>query len=203
MSADLEALAREAADWARAQSAETQAELYLSRSGERSLARRDGARDGVEIAESLGAGVRVIRDGRVGFASAGGADLVTLKTLWRRAVEQLPHAASEPGRALPGPSADPADPAFDASLWDATLFSRPWEELDARLVSAEAAASAGGKARALRSELAESRGEVVVANTRGVLARERGGSASVSVSSAAEDRGETQVGEGLDRKSVV
>jgi len=196
MSADLEALAREAADWARAQSAETQTELYLSRSGERALARRDGARDGVETAESLGAGVRVIRDGRVGFASAGGADPETLRTLWRRAVEQLPHAAPEAGRALPGPSADAADPAFDASLWDGTLFTRPWGELEARLVTAEDAASAGGKTRALRSELTESRGEVVVSNTRGVLARERGGSASVSVSSAAEDRGETQVGEG-------
>ena len=196
MNSDLEALATEAVSWMRAQSPETQSELYLSRSSDRALARREGTRDGVEIAESLGAGVRVIRDGRVGFASAGGVDLETLRGLWRRAVEALPHAAPEPGRALPGAGKDKADGAFDASLWDESLFTRSWEELEARLVSAEAAASAGGKARVLRSELAEGRGEVVVANTRGVLARERGGSASISVSSAAEDKGETQVGDG-------
>lgn len=197
MNADLEALALEALDWARAASPETQTELYLSLSRDRSLARREGEREGVESAESLGAGVRVIRDGRAGFASAGGADPATLRGLWRRAVEQLPHAASVPGRALPGPIPSPADPAFDASLWDESLFARSWEELEARLAAAEEPAAAGGKARVLRSELSESRGEVVVANTLGLLARERGGSAAVFVSSAAEDRGEAQVGEGF------
>ena len=63
MNSDLEALATEAVSWMRAQSPETQSELYLSRSSDRALARREGTRDGVEIAESLGAGVRVIRDG--------------------------------------------------------------------------------------------------------------------------------------------
>ncbi|MDE2141959.1 MAG: TldD/PmbA family protein [Elusimicrobia bacterium] len=196
MNSDLDALAAEAVAWMKRQSAETQAEVYVSRSRDRALARRDGARDGVEIAESLGAGVRVIRDGRVGFASAGGADPETLRGLWRRAVEALPHAAPEKDRALPGASREAADAVFDASLWDESLFTRSWEELEAGLATAEVAASGNGKTRILRSELAEGRGEVVIANTLGVLSRERGGSASVSVSSAAEDKGETQVGDG-------
>ncbi len=158
----------------RAQEPSVSAELYLSRSRRRVLARRDGARDGVEIAESLGAGVRVMEGGRVGFASSGAADPETLRGLWRRAVEQLPHAETQTGRALPGPAGDAPDAAFDASLWDESLFARPWEELDARLGQAESAASAGGRARVLRSELAESRGEVVVANTLGrAVARTR------------------------------
>ena len=196
MSADLETVA-EAVHWMRGQSAEIRSEVYLSRSRHRVLARRDGARDGVEIAESLGAGVRVVSEGRVGFASAGGADPETLRELWRRAVEGLPYAEREAGRDLPAPAADPVDAAFDASLWDESLFSRPWEELDERLGAAESSASAGGRARVLRSELAESRGDVVVANTLGLLARERGGSVSVSVSTAAEDGAETQIGEGF------
>jgi PmbA protein len=199
MSEDLERTALEAVSSMRAHAPDVHAEVYLSRSRHRALARRDGARDGVETAESLGAGVRVVSGGRVGFASAGGADPETLRGLWRRAVEQLPHAEADDRRTLPGPAVDAADeagPAFDASLWDETLFSRPWEALDARLAEAESAASAGGRARVLRSELAESRGEVVVANTLGALARERGGSVSVSVSTAAEDGAETQVGEG-------
>ena len=197
MSSDLEALAAEAVSWMKSQSRDVSAELYLSRTRRRSLARRDGARDGVELAESLGAGVRVVEGGRVGFASAGGADPEILRGLWRRAVEQLPHAAGEAGRALPAPSADAPDADFDASLWDESLFERSWDALEARLGEAEAAAGAGGRARVLRSELGESRGEVVIASTLGLLARERGGSVTVSVSSAAEDGGETQVGEGF------
>jgi PmbA protein len=194
---DLEALAAEAVSWMRGQSSSVSAEVYLSRSRDRALARRDGARDGVEIAESFGAGVRVIEGGLVGFASSGGADLETLRGLWRLAVEQLPYAAPEAGRSLPAPIPEAPNAVFDASLWDESLFSRPWAELDARLGQAESAAGAGGRARVLRSELAESRGEVVVANTLGLLARERSGSISVSVSTAAEDGAETQVGEGF------
>lgn len=196
MSADLAALAAEAVSWMKAESAETQSEVYLSSSTDRSLARRDGARDGLELAESLGAGVRVIRDGRVGFASAGGADRETLRGLWRRAVEQLPHAAAVPGRGLPKPKPIAPDPAFEASLWDESLFSRPWDALEGRLLAAEAAAAAGGKCRVLRSEIHEGRHAVVVANTRGALGRERGGSVSVSASASAESGGEIQVGEG-------
>lgn len=195
MEPDLRSLALEACAWMTAQSPQTQSETYLSRSSERRLSRRDGAREALETAAELGAGVRVVRGGRVGFASAGGADLETLKGLWRRATEQLPHAEPEKGRQLPAPVADRADPAFAASLWDESLFTRPWKDLDERLIQTEAAARAGG--RVLRAELAETRGEVVVANTRGVLAQEQGGSASIEVSVAAEDGGQTQVGEGF------
>lgn len=197
MNADLEARATEAVSWMRTQSKELSAEVYLSRSRHRSLTRREGARDGVELAESLGAGVRVVDAGRVGFASAAGADPETLRSLWRRAVEQLPHAEAEAGRALPAPAPAALDAAFDASLWDESLFMRPWDALEARLGEAEAGARAGGRARVLRSEFGESRGEMVVANTLGLLACERGGSVTVSVSAAAEDGAETQVGEGF------
>lgn len=196
MSGDLEALASEAVAWMRAQSAEAAAEVYLSRSAERVLVRREGGRESVETAESLGAGVRVVRGGRVGFASSGTADPETLRGLWRRAVEQLPHAEPEPGRGLPEPSADGGDGGLSATLWDDSLFSRPWEELEARLAGAEDAASGGGRARVLRAELSESRGETVTASTRGVLVRERGGSVSAAATAAAEDGAETQVGEG-------
>jgi PmbA protein len=198
MIADLEARASEAVSWMRSQSPEVSAEVYLSRSRSRALARREGARDGVELAESLGAGVRVMKGGRVGFASAGGADPELLRALWRRAVEQLPHAEAEAGRALPAPyAAEASDAAFDASLWDESLFARSWDALEERLGAVESAAGAGGRARVLRSELGESRGEVVIANTLGLLARERSGSVTVSVSAAAEDGTETQVGEGF------
>jgi predicted Zn-dependent protease len=67
---DLGALARECAEWMRARLPDGQAEIYLSRGEERALARRDAASEGVEVSESLGAAVRVVRGGRLGFASS-------------------------------------------------------------------------------------------------------------------------------------
>lgn len=194
--ADLEALAREAAAWMKAQSAETQAEVYLERGEDRGLSRREGLRDGVEASETSGAGVRVCRDGRVGFASAGGADLASIKELYCRAIEQLPHAAADPRRTLPGPVPASADAAFAASLWDDSLFTASWSEVEERLASAEREALAsGGAAGVLRSEYAESRGWVVVAGTSGLFSADRGASASVSVVASAGKGAETLIGE--------
>jgi len=198
MSADLEQLARDAVSWMKAQSSATQAELYLSCGEERSLSRREGEREILESSESAGAGVRVARDGRVGFAAAGGADLDAIKNLYVRALEQLPHAEPDPRRTLPGPQTDPAkDASFAAGLWDEALFTAPWEKIESRLMEAEAAAKAAPRvAKLMRVEYAESRGTVVVAGTSGLFASERGGSASVSLVVAAESGAEVQLGEG-------
>ena len=196
MSADLEALASETVSWMAGQSAETEAEVYLELSRRRTLSRRDGARDGVEIADDLGAGVRVFRDGKIGFATAGGVDRGTLKALWAQAVEQLPHATAETGRRLPGATTAEIEPSFKDSLRDAKLFTRSLEELEGRLVAAEGAAGAKGLARVLRSDVTETRNESIVANTRGLRASQHGDFVSVSVSSVVEAAGETQVGEG-------
>ena len=198
MSPGLESLARDAVAWMRSRSSETQAELFLSSGEARSVSRRDGERDGVEASESAGAGVRVVRDGRVGFAAAGGAGLEAVKDLYARAVEQLPHAEPDGRRVLPGPQADtPDDGSFAASLWDEASFTAPWEAIEERLREAESAAKAQPRvARIMRVEYAETRGTVVVANTRGLFASERGGSASVSLVVAAEDGAEVQLGEG-------
>lgn len=196
MNAELESLAREAVAWMKARSADTQAEVYLSRGEDRSLSRREGERDGVEASETTGAGVRVARDGRVGFAAAGGADLAALKELYARALEQLPFAGSGSRRVLPGPRPAPEDAALSASLWDETLFTAPWERVERSLADAEAAALAVPKvARVMRVDYAESRGTVVVAGTSGLFAAERGGSASVSLVVAAESGAELQLGE--------
>ncbi|MDP3541869.1 MAG: TldD/PmbA family protein [Elusimicrobiota bacterium] len=197
MSSDLESLARDAAAWMKSRSRETQAEVFLSQGEERSLSRREGERDGVEASESAGAGVRVARDGRVGFAAAGGAGLAEIKELYERALEQLPHAEPDPRRALPGPQAPAGDDALGATLWDDALFASPWDAVEARLRETEAAAQAQPHvAKVMRVEYAENRGTVVIAGTSGLFAVERGGSASVALVVAAEDGPEVQLGEG-------
>ncbi|NNN06141.1 MAG: TldD/PmbA family protein [Elusimicrobia bacterium] len=195
MTPDLAALADEAVAWMKGREPGVEAELYLSRTESRVLARREGTRESVETALSLGAGVRVVRDGRVGFACAGAAGPEILRELWRGAVAQLAYAEPEPGRALPAPRAQPDDEALADSLKDETVIARPWEELEARLAEAESAAR-GGAVRVLRAEISASFGETVVAGTRGTRTQERGSSVDVSVSTAAESGAEAQVGEG-------
>ncbi len=196
MSAELEALAREAAAWMKGQSAETEAEVYLERVEERALSRREGEREGVEAADSAGAGVRVARDGRIGFASAGGAGLDDIKELYTRALSQLPHAARDPRRTLPGPRPAEEDAALSASLWDESLFSAPWARVEERLAEAEAAARSEKKVTGvLRAEYAETRAFVAVAGTNGLFSSERGGSASVFLAVSAGAGAETLIGE--------
>lgn len=198
MSAELRALAQGILeDFRRRGEAGAEAEVYLSRAEDRSLARREGALEVVEAGETLGCAVRVLRDGRAGFAASGRADAAGAAALFDRALAQLPWAQPEPGRALPvGEAPEPA-PGFEASLWDERLFTRPWAEVEAHLAAAEAACRADRRVtRVLRASYTESRGEVVIANTRGLLVSERGGSASVSIAAAAEAGAETHVGEG-------
>jgi PmbA protein len=193
----LESLAREAVSWMKDQSSQTQAELFLSHGEERAISRREGERDGIEASESEGAGLRVVRDGRVGFAAAGGADLGVIKDLYARAVLQLPHAEPDARRVLPGPANSELDDALSSTLWDESLFTAPWNAIEARLEEAEAAARAQPKvSKVMRVEYAESRGTIVVAGTSGLFARERGGEAYVSLVVAAESGAEVQLGEG-------
>jgi PmbA protein len=192
----LDALAAEALDRFKGRGAGAEAEVYLSRSEDRSLARREGALDVVEAGESVGCAVRVLRDGRAGFAAAGGASPELLDELHARALAQLPHAEPEKGRRLPEPGGAAGDAALEATLWDDSLFTRSWVEVEQRLAEAEAAARSEKRVRrVLRAEYGESRGEVCIANSRGLLRRERGGSAHVSVAAAAEAGAETHVGE--------
>lgn len=192
----LESLAAAALERFRARSGGAEAELYLSRCEDRVLSRREGALDAVEAGETVGAAVRVVRDGRAGFASAGSLDPAALDALHAAALAQLPFSEPEKGRELPVPG-KPADAAaLEATLWDETLFTRSWEEVSARLAEAEAAALADRRVRrVLRAEYGESRGEVLVASTRGLSVLERGGSAHVGVTAAAEQGAETHVAE--------
>ncbi|MBI5240523.1 MAG: TldD/PmbA family protein [Elusimicrobia bacterium] len=196
MTADLKALSAELLDWARRQDPGLQAELYLARSEERGVEMREGRLDNMQHGSAEGAGLRLLGDGRMGFASAGGISPEGIQDLYRKAREQLAHIKPDPCKDFPAPSPDAPDAALADSLWDEELFKTPLEAAVQRLADSGAAAVAGEPRLAgiLRSGYGESRGEVVIANTRGVLSHERGSSASVGYSALAKDSGEVQVG---------
>lgn len=191
-------LAEKALDWLKSQGLE--AELYLSRSEERGLERRDGKLDGIQQASAEGMGLRLLRDGRMAFACAGGISFEGVKRLAEQARAQLPHLERDEHKTLAAPAPvsapAPAEQALAASLWDDELFSTPWDEITGRLERAEAEALKADKrlGSILRAGYGESRGEVLIASTRGVLTLERGGSCSVGLSALCDNAGDLQIG---------
>lgn len=189
--------AERALDWLRPQcDAGLEAEVYLARGEERSVELREGRLDGIQHAVTQGAGLRLVGSGRAGFASAGGVDLETLQALFARARAQLEYLEPDQARGLPAAAAGEPAHSLAASLWDEGLFSAGWDQLMPRLKEMEARALAVDKrvSAVLRLGYGESRGEIVIANTRGVLAAQRGGSASVGLSTIASEGADLQVG---------
>lgn len=193
-------LAERALGWLKGQGLE--AELYLSRSEERGLERRDGKLDGIQQAASEGMGLRLLHDGRMAFACAGGLSFEGLQNLAEQARAQLPHLERDEHKVFAAPAAAAVgaaaaeDAALSASLWDDALFTTPWDEVTERLAQAEAAALKEDKrvGSILRAGYGESRGEVLIASTRGVFTLERGGSCSMGLSALCDADADIQIG---------
>ncbi|MFA6318515.1 MAG: TldD/PmbA family protein [Elusimicrobiota bacterium] len=191
-------LALESLEWIKKRAPGVEAEVYLARGEERGIEMRNGLLESVQSAGSEGVGLRVLDQGRVGFASAGGVDRETIQGLFDRVSEQMPHLEPDDHAAFAAPSPLPAPvPGFEASLWDDALFTKTLESWGGRLEALQSSVL-GGDPRVrsvLRAGYGESRGEVVVANTMGVRASERGSSATVGVNVLAAGKdGELQVG---------
>jgi PmbA protein len=193
---ELADLAEKALEWMRGQAPGQEVELYLARSEERGLELREGHLDGISQSISEGAGLRSLSDGKMGFASCGGVSLEAIQELWRRASAQRGELETDPDKtfARPGPPAQ--DDGLSASIWDESLFAEPLERILPRLQEMEGHAKARDKriSSILRVGYGESRGEVVIASSLGVRARERGGSASVALSAMAKEGAELQIG---------
>lgn len=187
-------LAEKALDWLKGQGLE--AELYLSRSEERGIERRDGKLDGIQQTEAEGAGLRLLSEGRMAFACAGGVSFEGIQKLAAQAKAQLPHLEADAHKSFPAPGPAPRDEALEKTLWDETLFSVGWEEITERLVAAEKETLAFDKriGSVLRAGYGESRGEVLIASTKGLLTVERGASCSVGLSALCDDAGDLQIG---------
>ncbi|MDD5657749.1 MAG: TldD/PmbA family protein, partial [Elusimicrobia bacterium] len=192
----LEALAADFLGWLRARDRGVEAEIYLSRGEERGVEMRDGLLDGLSQGASEGAGLRILRDGRMAFAWAGGVSQETLRGLYAQAAAQIGHLESDPCKSLPAAAGGASEPALEASLWDEGLFTPPLGERVERLKECHARALAHDPrlSAVLRAGYGESRGEMVIASSRGVFSRDRGTSASVGFSVLARDGDDVQVG---------
>ena len=153
----------------------------------------EGEVESLTSAESQGVGVRVVRDGRQGFAYAGTLDSDALAEVLAEARDNLTFATPDEHCALAEP--DGVKPA-ELDLYRATLVDHPTEakvalalDLERRTRAADPRISGVESA-----DYSDSISESAVATTTGILATGRETGCFLSSYALAEQDGETQTG---------
>ena len=156
----------------------------------------EGQVESLTAAESQGVGVRVIRDGRQGFASAGTLDLAILDETLAEARENLAFATPDEFCALATPDAlDPAvldiyrqelvDFPVESKVALALELERRTRQGDPRIIGVESA------------DYSDSVTQTAVATTTGIRTTAAETGCFLSAYSLAEENGDTQAGFGF------
>lgn len=191
MSGDSEllALARSVVD--RAQPGE-QVEAYVSRDAETSVRIYEGQIEQLISAQSEGIGVRVIRDGRVGFAYAGLLDGTVIDDVLAEARDNASFGTPDEWAGLATPDGVAPSPL---TLWSDELASFPTEKKVALATELEKLTLGRDKrVRVEESNFTDVLGEAAVATSTGIAVASRESGCYVVVSTLADDGDETQTG---------
>lgn len=174
-----------------------EAELFVRRARERRFDARDGGIDALSFSDTVALGVRVFRDGRMGYSYGFRDDVDGVRRMVEAAV--FCARASDPDPAYGLPDAAGAAPAADAGLYDPACesvdddaraaFAR---ELEARTVAFDPRMK-----RVRSATLRDTVSETSVASSAGLRAAGRESSCFASVEAVAEDGTEGQTGYGF------
>jgi PmbA protein len=167
-----------------------QAELYLERSRFRDVGWAEKRPKDVRSGWSQGAALRVLSQGRQGFAFSGDVSPEAIGRLWDAASSAAALMPEEPGRALPPPRpAVRSKPAAQKGF-----FADSVKDLEARLARCEKKILTFDRRikKALNLFLRESWTEWAVVNTLGVAARHASGRVTFDAEVLGETAGETQ-----------
>ncbi|MGH2683887.1 MAG: TldD/PmbA family protein [Actinomycetota bacterium] len=172
-------------------------EAYLTRGRTTTVRAHGGQVESLSAAESEGAGIRVVVDHRVGFASAGSLDPDVVAEALAEARDNAAFAEPDELAALASPdgvaavdvddhSAALLDLGVDAKVELALALERECRQIDPRI-------------RGVRTAIyGDSIGEGAVATTTGIRAWDQGTAAHLSVTVLADDSdGGTQTGSGI------
>ncbi len=196
MSADLNDIARRVVGWA---NDDEQVEVYVSRGIDTEIVVYEGEIESLSRAEALGAGVRVVKDGRQGFSYAGSLDDEILR-------ETLAEARDNAGFATYDEFAGIAQPdgvaAVSLDLWDDLVVEFPADKKVALALDLERLArEKDARIRNVDStEYGDGAIESAIASTSGIEAGFRRTGCYVSTSVIAGDSDETQTGGGYSVK---
>jgi PmbA protein len=190
--AQLEALSARIVE--RAQRGE-QLEAFVSRGGETTIRIYEGNIEKFVSAQSEGVGVRIISNGRTGFAYAGTLDETAVDSVIAEARDNVAFGTVDEWAGLAEPD---GVPVTDQDLWNESLAEYPTDRKIDLAMELEREALAGDpRIRVDDANYADSWGEQAVATTTGIHRSGRANGCYVSISTLADDNGETQTGFGF------
>jgi PmbA protein len=171
------------------------AELCVTRTRDRRYEAREGRLDGIALADTVAFGLRVFRDGRMGFSYGFRGDAADLARMVEEAL--FCADASDPDAAYGLP--DAAGPAADLPLYDASVETVPEEEKGefARSLEAQVLARDPRVKRVRTAAMRETVVTVSLFHSRGLAAARRESLCSAHVETVAEENGEGQTGYGF------
>ncbi|MEZ5215963.1 MAG: TldD/PmbA family protein [Ilumatobacteraceae bacterium] len=172
-----------------------QVEAYVGRSSETEIRVYEGEIENFTAAQTQGIGIRVIRDGRTGFAYAGTLEPSAIEQVLADARENAGFGSTDEWAGLAAPDGV-APPTL--TLWDEALETATTERKIALAKELERLAlAADGRVRVDESNYADGMSEMAVATSTGIRASGRENGCYVSVSTLADDGDETQTGFGF------
>ena len=178
-----------------------QIEAYVSRGGDTEVRVYEGEVEHFVAAQAEGVGIRVIRDGRTGFAYAGTLDDDAVADVLAEARDNVEFGTEDEFAGLAEPD---GVPVTEQSLWSDELAELATEDkIGLALALERETLGRDDRVRVDESNYADSFGEAAVATTTGVRQWGRENGCYVSVSTLADDGDETQTGFGFSvgRKS--
>jgi len=181
---------------ARAQQGE-QIEVACSHSRMRSIRVYDGEVEAMTTADNAGIGVRVLVDGREGFASAGSLDPDVVDAMLVEARENARFAEADPYVGVAEPD---GVEAVDIDLWSKGVGATPIQDkIDLALQLEARVRAADPRITGVRtSSYSDNDGAFALASTSGIEAATNATSATIAIQALAEDGEKTQTGFGWD-----
>ncbi len=190
--AELLALAQQVAEQA---AKGEQVEAFVARYQDTSVRVYQGEVEHLTSARSEGIGVRVIRDGRTGFAYAGTLEADAVAEVLAEARDNVAFGTPDEHAGLAEPDGVPVVPQ---DLWNDDLASLPTERKVALAKDLERATlGADGRVRVEESDFGDVLAEQAVATSTGIATAGRETASSLSVGTLADDGDITHTGFGF------
>jgi PmbA protein len=151
-----------------------EAEAFVMDSTEVSISIKDDEPETVNYTDTSGYGIRILVDGRMGFASSNNFDLAEADSVIKRLVSYTRHHTPDEHNVLPAPTSDGAE---DTSLdqYDEKLSSIPVEDkIRAAVAIGAAAKAADSRIRQIPMlKYGDSAWRYAIASTRGISGEAR------------------------------
>ncbi len=173
------------------------ADVFLRSFNATTVEVKDQKVDAFERAKDIGAGLRVLKSGRLGFAFTTDLSEAALKALALAAVTNAQNTEPDPFQSIPAKDQTPSHPV---AIHDPELVRLTEKEKIDRVMAMEREAfSVDPRIKRIRKAQASfSESETVILNTNGSEVAYKGTACSSSIEVVAEDKGESQAGSEFD-----